>query len=171
MTPDLELHAEDLNTRAHIVVARNAPFPAHLAGSLYIFDDLSKAELERQKRLAKTMGSILDDSAAVDVDAQTWVVADPSSRRFGESIPAEKVEDIISTGPHGLLPVDDDVLYVREMPSRDITSFVEARKEAASDLRTLGDPPRCSRASSTGASWWDSADAAIHFRWLAFQWA
>ena len=59
LTPDLDLEVQDLSSTRH----RVGP---------------SRAELDRQKRLARTMGAILDDSQVVNVDEQQWYVVDPS---------------------------------------------------------------------------------------------
>ena len=80
--PDLELSVEDLSAKRHVVLGRHALLPVHLAPACYIFDEVSRGELERQKRLARTMGAILDDTDVVNVTAMQWVVADPSSKRF-----------------------------------------------------------------------------------------
>ena len=78
LSPDLELAVEDLSVARHIVLGRHAVFPQNIIDSCYIFDDLTKGELERQKRLAKTMGQILDDAPAADVAALCWICADPA---------------------------------------------------------------------------------------------
>ena len=139
LTPDLDLHVEDLSTHRHTVLGRHAPFPAAIANQCYIFDEITKAELERQRRLAKTMGSILDDAAHVTVDMLQWVVADVSSPKFGRPIPQELHDDIIALGQHGLVNWDGDTLYIRELEQSEISGFVEQNKESVGDLRTLGD--------------------------------
>ena len=140
LTPDLELQVEDMGARRHIVLGRHAPFPGHLLDECYIFEaELGKAELDRQRRLARTMGAILDDSVQVGVEAMQWYVADPSSSKFGKPIPIERVEDVVTLGDHGLVQWEGDTLYLRELASADVESFVEERKEATGDLRTLGD--------------------------------
>ena len=52
-----------------------------------MLDELSRGELDRQQRLAKTMGSILDDSEMTGVQALTWIVADPCSKTVWQSSP------------------------------------------------------------------------------------
>ena len=83
LTPDLDQEIHDLNTQRHVVLGRNSLFPVHLAQECYVFDEITKNELERQKKIAKTTASILDDSAVVDIAALQWYVADPSSEKFG----------------------------------------------------------------------------------------
>lgn len=139
LTPDLDLEVVDLSTARHRVLARHAPFPGDIIDECYIFDDLSKAELERQRRLAKTMGAILDDSADVNVDRQVWIVADPSSKRFGEQIPDDSVGDVVSLGQFGVVQWDGETDFVREMGADAVAEFKEKRKESLGDARLLGD--------------------------------
>ena len=137
LTPDLDLHVEDLSTHWRTVLGRHAPFPAAIVNQCYIFDEIAKAELERQRRLAKTMGSILDDAAQVTVDMLQWVVADVSSSKL--PVPPEILDDIIALGQHGLVNWDGETLYIRELEQSEISGFVEQNKESVGDLRTLGD--------------------------------
>lgn len=139
LSPDLELAVEDLNVTRHIVLGRHAVFPQNIIDSCYIFDDLTKGELERQKRLAKTMGQILDDAPAADVAALCWICADPASSRFGKTIPDELVQEVITHGTHGLVEWEGDIEYVVERNTDQISEFVDSRKDSAGDLRTLGD--------------------------------
>lgn len=139
LSPDLELSVEDLTQQRHVVLSRHSPFPAHLLPVCYIFDELSKNELERQKRLARTMGSILDDSEVVGIAATGWVVADPSSDRFGHILPHELVEDVLTLGSYGLCEWDGVTEYLKEIVLDDLQTFKESKKDAYGDLRTLGD--------------------------------
>ena len=139
LTPDFDLEVVDLSTSRHRVLARNAPIPDDLVDESYVFDEISKAELERQKRLARTMGAILDDSTEVNVEALVWVVADPSSKRFGQQIPDDAVGDVVSLGQHGVVAWDGDHEFVRELPSSAIGQFKDDRKESLGDARLLGD--------------------------------
>ena len=120
-------------------MARHAPFPADIAAECYIFDEISKAELERQKRLARTMGSILDGSQTVNVDEQQWYVADPSSTRFGQAIPAELVGDIVALGQFGVVQWDDETEFVKEMSTGEVEKFKESKKDSLGDARLLGE--------------------------------
>lgn len=140
LTPDLDLHVVDLNTHQHVVLGRHTPFPGHLINDCYIFEEpLTKGELERQRRLAKTMGAILDDSEQYGVEALQWVIADPSSPKFGTPLPAELYDDIVTLGDHGVVQWEGDTFYVRELASPDVEAFVSERKESTGDLRLLGD--------------------------------
>ena len=139
LTPDLELEVQDLNARRHIVLGRHSPFPAHVADDCYIFNDLSRNELERQRKLAKTMGSLLDGGDMAAFAAMQWIGADPASGKFGKVVPHEIVEDIVTHGSSGLVLGDNETEYVREMPVDDVASFIESRKESIGDLRTIGD--------------------------------
>lgn len=139
LTPDLDLEVVDLSSARHRVLARHAPFPADMVDDSYVFDDLPKAELERQKRLARTMGAILDDSPDVNVEALVWVVADPSSKLFGTVIPVESVADVVSLGQHGVVQLDGEIEYVRELPADGVSDFKDQRKESLGDARLLGD--------------------------------
>eukprot|EP00435_Cladocopium_sp_Y103_P011928 s3109_g3.t1 len=139
LTPDLDLEIHDLSVRRHIVLGRHSAFPDQFIDESYIFEELSRNELERQKRLAKTMGSILDDGEIVDVAASQWVVADPASSRFGKPIPYELVQDVAGIGAYGVVQWDAETEFVREMNVDEISEFVESRKESLGDLRTLGD--------------------------------
>ena len=139
LTPDLELEVQDLSARRHIVLGRAAPFPAHIAAACYIFDELSKNELERQRKLARTQGSILDDEAPIDVSAQAWVVSDPSSSRFGQVLPVELHDDIVNLGSHGVVEWEQQVEYVRELALDEIEKFKSDRQGTTGDLRVIGD--------------------------------
>ena len=103
LTPDLDLEVQDLNARRHVILGGHAVFPDAIAQECYIFDELSRNELERQKKLAKTMGAILDDGVMADVAALQWFSADPSSSQFGKPVPAEIVEDIVGIGQSGVV--------------------------------------------------------------------
>ena len=105
----------------------------------YVFDELTRGELDRQRRLAKTMGSILDDSEVTGVQALTWIVADPCSKQFGKALPHELLEDVITLGQHGLVQWEDEVVYLQEIPDDQVEKFKEERKDATGDIRTLGD--------------------------------
>ena len=87
----------------------------------------------------KQTGAILDDSDPIDIVAHQWYVADPSSDRFGKVIPVELLEDIVTLGSHGLVQWDNETEFVRELGTDELQSFLDDRKEAGSDLRTLGD--------------------------------
>lgn len=139
LTPDLELEVVDLSTARHWVLGRHAPFPADILDESYIFDDLPKAELERQRRLAKTTGALLDDSADVNVDQQVWIVADPSSKRFGEQIPDDSVGDVVSLGQFGIVQWDGETDFVREMGTSAVPEFKEKCKESLGDAWLLGE--------------------------------
>lgn len=139
LSPDLELEVVDLSANRHLVLGRASSFPAHVLPDCYIFEELTRNEYERQKRLAKTTGSILDDAGPVDVAAQVWIVSDPAASKFGQVVPSELLEDIVTLGTHGLVEWDAEVLYVKEMALDDVEVFKSERKETVGDLRTIGD--------------------------------
>ena len=80
LTPDLDLEIHDLNVRRHVVLGRHSGFPDQYVDEAYVFEEISRNELERQKRLAKTMGSILDDGEIADVAASngSWLTPPPA---------------------------------------------------------------------------------------------
>ena len=140
LSPDLELSVADLTTQRHVVLGRRSFFPANIFAECYVLDELSRGELDRQQRLAKTMGSILDDSEMTGVQqALTWIVADPCSKQFGKALPHELLEDVITLGQHGLVQWEDEVVYLQEIPDDQVEKFKEERKDATGDIRTLGD--------------------------------
>lgn len=139
LTPDMELEVANLSTQRHRVWGRHAPVPDDIADESYIFDELPRGELERQRRLAKTMGTILDDSENVNVESISWYGADPSSKKFGEALPVELVGDIVALGQHGVVNWDDSVEFVRELASGELEKFKEDRKDSMGDARLLGD--------------------------------
>eukprot|EP00435_Cladocopium_sp_Y103_P008686 s1575_g2.t1 len=139
LTPDLDLEVVNLANHRHRVWGRHAPLPDDIADESYIFDELSRAELERQKRLAKTMGAILDDSEIVNVESIGWYGADPSSKKFGVPLPVELVGDIAAVGQHGVVTWEDSVEFVRELSSSELEKFKEERKDSLRDARLLGD--------------------------------
>lgn len=139
LTPGLELEVQDLNAPRHLVLGMHSPFPAEVADDCYVFDDLSRNELERQRKLARTMSSILDDGDIAAVAAMQWIGADPASGKFGKVVPHEILEDIVTQGSSGLVLWDNETEYVKEMPVDDVASFIGTRKESAGDLRTIGD--------------------------------
>lgn len=140
LSPDMELSVADMNNQRHTVLARNARFPEDIEDECYTFDGLSRNELERQKKLARTMGSILDDSADVaGVDSLSWIVADPSSGKFGQPLPPEMADDVVVVGTHGLVEWDGDTHYVREVETSKVAEFKNESKEASNDIRTIGD--------------------------------
>ena len=85
------------------------------------------------------MGSILDGSQTVNVDEQQWYVADPSSTRFGQAIPAELVGDIVALGQFGVVQWDDETEFVKEMSTGEVEKFKESKKDSLGDARLLGE--------------------------------
>lgn len=61
-SPDHELALLDLNTERHVVLRRNADFPAHLINDAYIFDPLSRVDLERWRQESKIVAMVLNDA-------------------------------------------------------------------------------------------------------------
>ena len=139
LTPDLELEVADLSARRHRILPRHGVFPADIADECYVFDEVPRAEMERQRRMAKTMGSILGDAQVVNVDIQQWYVSDPSSARFGQALPVEIVGDVVALGQHGVVQWDDETEYVREMATSEIERFKESKKDSLGDARLLGE--------------------------------
>ena len=139
LTPDLELEVADLSARRHRILPRHGVFPADIADECYVFDEVPRAEMERQRRMAKTMGSILGDAQVVNVDIQQWYVSDPSSARFGQALPVEIVGDVVALGQHGVVQRDDETEYVREMATSEIERFKESKKDSLGDARLLGE--------------------------------
>ena len=164
LTPDLDQEIHDLNNQRHVVLGRNSLFPVHLAQECYVFDEITKNELERQKKIAKTTASILDDSAVVDIAALQWYVADPSSEKFGLVVPSELLDDLVTLGSCGLVQWDQEIEFVRELGADEVKVFKEERKDASSDLRTIGD-----HRDAQGRRFLSFADAIVLLRESKFE--
>ena len=164
LTPDLDQEIHDLNNQRHVVLGRNSLFPVHLAQECYVFDEITKNELERQKKIAKTTASILDDSAVVDIAALQWYVADPSSEKFGLVVPSELLDDLVTLGSCGLVQWDQEIEFARELGADEVKAFKEERKDASSDLRTIGD-----HRDAQGRRFLSFADAIVLLRESKFE--
>ena len=102
-SPDYELEVLDLNNRQHVILGRRSLFPAHLGASVYAFDPISRADLQRLKRQASTMAIVIGDRDPEDIQAQTWVYSDTSSPRLGTPVPLELLEDAVTLGSKGVV--------------------------------------------------------------------
>ena len=71
-----------------VPIARNAPYPARLAGQMYAFDPFLEGELEvireQAAALARVLGIEVPRGAAAA--PPRWVVADPAHPLFGQVI-------------------------------------------------------------------------------------
>ena len=137
-SPDMELEVLDLNMQRHTVLGRRAPYPAHLQPVVYGFDPISRADLERLKREAKTMSIILGDEDTMEVEARVWLFSDPSSDRLGKSVPIELVPAAVTLGSRGLVEIDGVIEAIEEVPESQTTDFAENKRGTYGELRTLG---------------------------------
>lgn len=94
LTPDLELAVHDLTHCPHHIVAGAGKLTSDLVDRSYIFDPISKAELEEHRRRARIQARILvsggDPTGALET---RWLIAGPSSGRIGEVVPRDIVAD------------------------------------------------------------------------------
>ena len=93
LTPDLALVRLKLLDHRHEVLERRAPFPAHLANQVYAHDPIGAAALAGFRRRAKIQGQLLGVGQVDVVERMIWVIAEPRSPRFGETIDAAIMDD------------------------------------------------------------------------------
>lgn len=137
-SPDFELETLDLNLRRHTVIGRRSRYSDDLNDVSYVFDPISRNELEELRRRAKTMAVILGDGAQEAIQALVWVFADPSSSRLGKEVPREVVENAVILGSKGLAETDGETEWIQEIPAADLPQFAELRKGSLGDIRTIG---------------------------------
>lgn len=137
-SPDFDLEVLDLNLRRHTVIGRRTRFPDDLNDISYVFDPITRNELEELRRKAKTMAVILGDGAQEAIQALVWVYSDPSSSRLGKEVPQEIVENAVMLGSKGLVEVEGETEWIQEVPHADVPQFGEQRKGSLGDIRTIG---------------------------------
>eukprot|EP00438_Fugacium_kawagutii_P022823 Skav218923 [mRNA] locus=scaffold2031:18320:23007:+ [translate_table: standard] len=137
-SPDFELEVLDLNLRRHTVIGRRTRYPDDLNDVSYVFDPISRNELEDLRRKAKTMAVILGDGAQEAIQAMVWVYADPSSSRLGKEVPREIADNAVLLGQKGIVEVEGEAEWIQEIAMSDLPQFSEQRKGALGDIRTIG---------------------------------
>ena len=93
VTPDLELVRHNLLEHRHIVLDRNAMFPADRRPFCYGFDPVPRAEILALKRRAAVQAAILgDDDADMEIDNFAWVISEGDHLRFGQALTDPEVQ-------------------------------------------------------------------------------
>ena len=139
LTPDYDLERIDLHTTEHLPLERRSPFPPAQSAYIYAFDDIPRAELERQKRRAATMASLFNDTAVEDMEAFEWMVGDLSHPKFGEAVPDEMVDQGVVMGDLGIVVLDGKETFVKKIPVSSKAKIIEDMDAMRGDIRLLGD--------------------------------
>ena len=137
-SPDHELALVDLNTARHIVLRRNSDFPPHVAQDCYVFDPITKRELEELRQEAKIMAMVLNDDDMDELPAKVWVFSDPASENLGREVSAEVMAQAITLSHRGLVEFNGNVELIEEIDQSDLKTFPESRKGTLGDVRLIG---------------------------------
>lgn len=138
LTPDGDLERLDLNTVPHIVLDRNAAFPAAQAPFVYAFDDMSRNELEGHKRRARVMTNLFNDSTVEAVGSFEWLVADVSREDFGEKVEDRLVTEGVTLRDSALVEIDGEVVHVIQVNSACKDDWMKSKEDSKGDSRLLG---------------------------------
>ena len=84
------------------------------------------------------MAIVLGDEDVEEIQARTWVYADPASSRLGQRVPFEIAESAVILGGKGLVEVEGDNEWIEEVLESELTSYIEKKKGFLGDVRTLG---------------------------------
>ena len=137
-SPDHELALLDLNTARHVVLRRNAAFPQHLIDDAYIFDPITRGDLERLRQEAKIMAMVLNDEDMEDIPELVWVFSDPDSSHLGVEVSCDVLASAVTLERRGLVEFQGAIEAIAEIPRADLPSFAESRKGTLGDLRLIG---------------------------------
>ena len=137
-SPYHELALLDLNTSRHVVLRRNAEFPQHLIADAYIFDPISRADLERLRPEAKIMAMVLNDEDMEEIPAQVWVFSDPGSSHLGVEVPVDILTSAVTLERRGLVEYQGSVEGIEEIPQAELKAYPESKKGTLGDLRLIG---------------------------------
>ena len=138
LDPDLAIGRADLNTQAHVVLERNAPFPAAQALATYAFDPLSKQQLDGCMRRAEAMAMVFDDQDVVELDAFNWVVADVHHPSFGAQLSDAEMLNANIGFAKGFTEVNGEEVFVEKIKISDLDDWKKQRMGDEGDLRLLG---------------------------------
>lgn len=116
-SPDHELASLDLNAARYVVLRRNSEFPPHLISDAYIFDPISRADLERLRHEAKIMAMVLNDEDMEEIPAHVWVFSDPGSSHLGVEVPMDVLTTAVTLERRGLVEYQGSVEGVEPRPS------------------------------------------------------
>jgi len=138
LTPDLDLVRHDLTTERHRLCARHQDFPVP-AGQIYAHDEISRAELDRFRRLAAMQAMLLSDEPSQDFDSEVWVVSDPTSKQFGTEVPEEAFADALVQTNKGVAIIKDEEVWIERVEAGKLEEWKKTRRDTSRDLRLLGD--------------------------------
>ena len=139
LSPDMDREVLNLNKITYKLLERNSAFPADIVAEVYGFDPLSRGDLEKEKRLAKLQGSLLDDADPEEVVALIWICSDPTSEKFGTEVSANEMRDAVTLGHLGSCEVGDSLEPIAQMAASEVPAFKERKQSYLSDIRLLGD--------------------------------
>lgn len=142
LTPDLELAVHDLTQVRHRVVARAEKLAPDVAEQCYIFDPISRSEMEEHRRRARIQARILADGGDPAEALNTrWLLAGPAPDRIGEAVHHDLVGDDSSfrdLGNLAMVEIDGDIFWCEKVAEADEAEWVRARRGATKDDRLLG---------------------------------
>ena len=137
-SPDFDLEILDLNTQRHRILSRRSPLPQDVINDVYIFDPISKRDLEKLKREAKTMALVLGDGEVTGEEERAWIFSDPSSEHLGKLVGHDKLQSAVTLGDRGLIEHEGKIEGISEVSVAEVGSIVEQIKGTQGDLRVLG---------------------------------
>lgn len=138
LSPDLELERVDLHQIEYLPLERRSPFPAAQAPYVYAFDEMSRAELERQRRRANSMASLFNETPVQDIEAFEWMVCDPNREDFGERVDDDLVDQGVTMGDSGVIEKDGQEVFVRRVALSQKAEVILKVDSSRGDTRLLG---------------------------------
>ena len=92
------------------------------------FDPLGKSDLERCKRQAKVQARLLDDQDMEDIEAETWLVSDPTSEHFGREVTANEMRGAVTLAGEGVVELDGQMEHISCQLVSAVDKFKKSRK-------------------------------------------
>ncbi|CAK0908266.1 unnamed protein product [Prorocentrum cordatum] len=143
LTPTLDLFTHDLSRIRHIVLARNAPWPARVnRNDIFGFDPITRVEFNQFVQLAKVQARVLaDDDMEAEAPDLVWLRAGLGLKRLGEVVPQEVVdgqERFTEIGDSAVAEVNGAVIWAARVNAGDRESWIKERQAVERDDRTIG---------------------------------
>ena len=140
LTPDEDLERIELHVTDHLPLERRSDFQAPYA---YAFDDIARADLDRQKRRAQNMAALFNDVSMEDPEDFHWVACDTANNRFGQQAPNELVDAGVTLGDSGIITWNGTDVFVKSFVKRVAVSKkadeILAWDKSRGDCRIIGD--------------------------------
>ncbi|CAK0891236.1 unnamed protein product [Prorocentrum cordatum] len=143
LTPTLELFTHDLSKIRHIVLGRNAAWPARVnRNKIFSFDPITRAKLNQFIQLARAQARVLaDDDMDAEAPDMIWLRAGPGLEKLGEVVPQEVVDDqgrFSEIGDSAVAEVNGAVIWAARVDAGEREAWAKERQAAERDDRIIG---------------------------------